>query len=130
MNAPAPARKPPWLRIRLRTGPGYGEVHSAMRRLSLNTVCEEARCPNIYECWSDRTATFMILGDVCTRRCGFCAVTHGRGGPLDADEPRRVADAVLALDLRHVVVTSVNRAAAKRFNPLLNSNSLENERSK
>ncbi|MCZ6745607.1 MAG: lipoyl synthase, partial [Acidobacteria bacterium] len=110
MNAPAPARKPPWLRIRLRTGPGYGEVHSAMRRLSLNTVCEEARCPNIYECWSDRTATFMILGDVCTRRCGFCAVTSGRPKPgVDPEEPTHLAEAVAELGLQHAVITSVDR---------------------
>ena len=78
MSAPAPAeRKPDWLRIRLRTGPDYNKVRRSMRELSLNTVCEEARCPNIFECWSDQTATFMILGEICTRRCGFCAVTTG-----------------------------------------------------
>jgi len=84
--------KPPWLKIRMRTGAGYQEVRRMMDGLRLNTVCEEARCPNIYECWGDRTATFMILGDVCTRRCGFCAVAGGRPRPgVDADEPARLA---------------------------------------
>jgi lipoic acid synthetase len=105
-----PARKPDWLRIRLRVGPGYHEVQRSLRDLSLHTVCEEARCPNVYECWSERTATFMILGDVCTRRCGFCAVTSGRPAPgVDAGEPRRLAEAVARLGLRHAVITSVDR---------------------
>jgi lipoic acid synthetase len=105
-----PGPKPPWIRIRLETGPEYQEVRHLMRGLALNTVCEEARCPNIYECWGDRTATFMILGDVCTRTCGFCAVTSGkpkRG--VDAGEPDRLAEAVEKLGLDHVVVTSVDR---------------------
>ena len=103
-------KKPDWLRIRLRTGPGFQHVRRSMRELSLNTVCEEARCPNIYECWSDRTATFMILGDVCTRRCGFCAVASGRP-PAGADpaEPAHLAEAVERLGLKHVVITSVDR---------------------
>jgi lipoic acid synthetase len=111
MSTPAQAeRKPDWLRIRLRTGPNYNKVRRSMRDLSLNTVCEEARCPNIFECWSDQTATFMILGDVCTRRCGFCAVTTGlpKAGP-DPDEPRHLAEAVKRLDLKHAVITSVDR---------------------
>ena len=108
--APKLQPKPPWLRIRLQTGPGYQEVRGLMRGLALNTVCEEARCPNIYECWGDRTATFMILGDVCTRRCGFCAVTTGRPAPgVDPEEPRRLAEAVARLGLEHAVVTSVDR---------------------
>jgi lipoic acid synthetase len=108
--APKPQPKPPWLRIRLRTGPDYQEVRGLMRGLRLNTVCEEARCPNIYECWGDRTATFMILGDVCTRRCGFCAVTTGRPRPgVDPEEPRHLALAVARLSLEHAVVTSVDR---------------------
>jgi lipoic acid synthetase len=102
--------KPPWLRIRLETGPDYQEVRGLMRGLKLNTVCEEARCPNIYECWGERTATFMILGDICTRRCGFCAVTTGRPRPgVDAEEPRHLAEAVARLSLEHAVVTSVDR---------------------
>jgi len=111
MPSVSPAEpKPPWLRIRLRTGPGYHEVRRSMDELNLHTVCEEARCPNIYECWSDRTATFMILGDVCTRRCGFCAVTSGRPAPgVDPGEPRRLAEAVERLGLKHAVITSVDR---------------------
>ena len=111
MTAPAPVeRKPDWLRIRLRTGPNYNKVRRSMRELSLNTVCEEARCPNIFECWSDQTATFMILGEICTRRCGFCAVTTGlpRAG-VDPEEPRHLAEAVERLDLKHAVITSVDR---------------------
>jgi len=110
MSPERPAPKPPWIRIRLSTGPEYQEVRHLMRGLALNTVCEEARCPNIYECWSDRTATFMILGDVCTRTCGFCAVTSGRPKKgVDAGEPERLAEAVERLGLDHVVVTSVDR---------------------
>ena len=101
--------KPPWLRIRLDVGPGCHAVKGLMRRLDLNTVCEEARCPNIHECWSDRTATFMILGDICTRRCGFCAVTTGRPRGVDPGEPARLADAVARLGLEHAVITSVDR---------------------
>ena len=111
MTTPAPVeRKPDWLRIRLRTGPDYNKVRRSMRELSLHTVCEEARCPNIFECWSDQTATFMILGEICTRRCGFCAVTTGlpRAG-VDPDEPRHLAEAVERLDLKHAVITSVDR---------------------
>jgi len=101
--------KPPWLRIRLQTGPNYSLVRGLVSGLRLHTVCQEARCPNIYECWGDRTATFMILGDVCTRRCGFCAVATGRPRPVDLDEPRHVAEAVRHLDLRHAVITMVDR---------------------
>jgi lipoic acid synthetase len=108
--APAPAGpKPSWLRIRLRTGGEYQEVRRLMAGLRLNTVCQEARCPNIYECWGDRTATFMILGDVCTRRCGFCAVATGRPRGVDPEEPERVAEAAARLGLAHAVVTSVDR---------------------
>jgi len=111
MTAPAPVgRKPDWLRIRLRTGPHYNKVRRSMRELSLNTVCEEARCPNIFECWSDQTATFMILGEICTRRCGFCAVTTGLPQPgVDPEEPRHLAEAVERLELKHAVITSVDR---------------------
>ena len=102
--------RPPWLKVRLSTTGEYEEVRAMMRRLSLVTVCEEARCPNIHECWArERTATFMLMGDVCTRTCGFCAVGKGAPGPLDAEEPERVAEAVRELGLSHAVVTSVNR---------------------
>jgi lipoic acid synthetase len=102
--------RPPWLKVRLSTSGEYEEVREMMRRLSLVTVCEEARCPNIHECWArERTATFMLMGDVCTRTCGFCAVGKGAPGALDPEEPERVAQAVQELGLSHAVVTSVNR---------------------
>ncbi|HEY8461535.1 MAG TPA: lipoyl synthase [Blastocatellia bacterium] len=101
--------KPDWLKIRLNMGDDFLEVRRLMNDLSLHTVCQEARCPNIYECWSNRTATFMIAGDVCTRRCGFCAVSKGAPKPLDAGEPIHVAEAVRKLNLRHAVITGVNR---------------------
>lgn len=102
--------KPEWLKIRVQTGPTYNRVRDTMHQLGLSTVCEEARCPNIYECWSQGTATFMILGEVCTRRCGFCAVTTGRPpAPPDPREPKRLAGAVARLGLKHVVITSVDR---------------------
>ncbi|MGZ3679448.1 MAG: lipoyl synthase [Ktedonobacterales bacterium] len=104
-----PVRRPDWLRVRIPTGENYDELKRLMRTKALHTVCEEARCPNIGECWSHRTATFMILGSVCTRSCGFCAVATGRPMALDGEEPRRVAEAVAQMGLRHVVVTSVNR---------------------
>ncbi len=103
-------RRPDWLTVKLPAGEGYTQVKSVMRGLDLVTVCEEARCPNIAECWGHGTATFMILGEVCTRACAFCAVTSGkRGGDVDADEPRRVATAVAQMGLAHAVVTSVDR---------------------
>lgn len=103
-------RRPPWLTVKLPMGEGYSHIKGIMRGLELNTVCEEARCPNIAECWGHGTATFMILGDVCTRACAFCAVKSGkRGGDIDADEPRRVGEAVARMGLRHAVVTSVDR---------------------
>jgi lipoic acid synthetase len=101
--------KPPWLRVRLDTGSNYRLVRGMIEGLKLHTVCQEARCPNIYECWGDRTATFMILGDVCTRRCGFCAVATGRPRAVDPDEPRHVAEAVRHLGLEHAVITMVDR---------------------
>ena len=103
------SRKPEWLKISLHTDAEFTELKRLMRSRGLHTVCEEARCPNIYECWNRRTATFMILGDICTRNCGFCAVTSGRPEGLDLAEPERVADACVQLNLRHVVVTSVAR---------------------
>jgi lipoic acid synthetase len=103
--------RPDWLKIRLSTPAAYHRVKKLVDRLDLHTVCQEARCPNIYECWGEHgTATFMILGDVCTRRCGFCAVTSGRPAPgVDAREPRHVAEAVAAMGLAHAVITSVDR---------------------
>src|SRR5215813_8521658 len=103
--------RPDWLRIRLSTPAAYHQVKALVERLRLHTVCQEARCPNIYECWGEHgTATFMILGDVCTRRCGFCAVTSGRPqAGVDADEPAHVAEAVAAMGLSHAVLTSVDR---------------------
>lgn len=106
---PYPERKPPWLKVRFPGGPNYIRLKSIMREESLNTVCEEAHCPNIGECWEAGTATFMILGDTCTRACGFCAVKTGRPGALDKLEPMRVARAVQQMGLTHAVVTSVNR---------------------
>ena len=103
-------RRPDWLTVKLPSGDGYTQIKSLMRGLDLVTVCEEARCPNIAECWGHGTATFMILGEVCTRACAFCAVTSGkRGGDIDADEPRRVGAAVAQMGLAHAVVTSVDR---------------------
>src|ERR1041385_1294751 len=104
-----PQPKPAWLKARAPMGDNYHELKKLARTLDLHTVCESAQCPNIGECWNQRTATFMLLGDICTRRCGFCAVPKGKPGPLDWDEPRRVAEAVARLGLKHAVVTSVNR---------------------
>ncbi|MGC9996545.1 MAG: lipoyl synthase [Terriglobia bacterium] len=106
----APARKPEWLKVRVPTGENYFELKQLMRGLGLHTVCESARCPNVGECWAHRTATFMILGDLCTRRCGFCAVPKGLPqGELDWEEPDRVAQAASQMGLKYVVVTSVDR---------------------
>ena len=101
--------KPAWLKVRAPGSPNYLRLKGLMTELRLNTVCEEARCPNIGECWNHGTATFMILGDVCTRACSYCAVAHGRPGALDLAEPARVADAIRQLDLNYVVITSVDR---------------------
>src|SRR6185503_9137367 len=104
-----PVRKPEWLKARAPMGEHYHDLKKLARTLDLHTVCESAQCPNIGECWNHGTATFMLLGNLCTRRCGFCAVPKGRPLPLDLDEPRRVAEAVHALGLKHAVITSVNR---------------------
>jgi len=101
--------KPEWLRIRLGDPANQNKVLELIEGLNLHTVCQEARCPNIFECWSDRTATFMLGGDICTRHCGFCAVGKGQPGSLDPEEPRHVAEAVGHLNLAHAVITSVNR---------------------
>jgi lipoic acid synthetase len=105
----AQRRHPDWIRARMPSGDNYHDLKGLLRGLDLNTVCEEARCPNIGECWDQRTATIMILGDTCTRACGFCAVKTGRPTWFDDDEPRRVAEAVAVMQLEHVVVTSVAR---------------------
>jgi lipoic acid synthetase len=101
--------KPEWLRAKAPIGDNFHNLKKLARGLGLHTVCESAQCPNIGECWNHRTATFMLLGDICTRRCGFCAVPKGKPGPIDWEEPQRVAEAVATLGLRHAVVTSVNR---------------------
>ncbi len=106
-------KRPEWLKVKLPTGENYTDVRNLMRRQKLHTVCEEARCPNMAECWNARSATFMILGDTCTRSCGFCNIKVGMPTELDLNEPRRVADSVKELNLRHVVITSVNRDELK-----------------
>ncbi len=103
------SRKPAWLKVRAPGGTNYAQVRHLMRDLALHTVCEEAHCPNVGECWEHRAATFMVLGDVCTRNCAYCAVAHGTPNPYDPDEPGRLAEAVTRLGLRHVVITSVDR---------------------
>jgi lipoic acid synthetase len=112
-NSPAadasPGPRPPWLKVRAPMGPNYGDLKELVQEMRLHTVCESARCPNIGDCWERRTATFMILGDICTRACGFCAIKTGRPLELDREEPERVAEAVAYLELRHAVITSVNR---------------------
>ena len=107
--APTPPQRPSWLRAPAPAGANYQDLKQLVARLRLHTVCESAACPNVGECWNRRTATFMILGNVCTRRCGFCAVEKGAPLPVDYDEPRRVAEAVAAMGLRFAVITSVNR---------------------
>lgn len=109
LESELPRRKPDWLRVRLPSGSNFRRVRNLMRGHRLNTVCEEAMCPNLGECWSRGTATFLLMGDTCTRSCGFCHIKTGRPAALDEDEPRRVAESVLALNLSHCVLTSVNR---------------------
>src|SRR2546426_2948209 len=105
----SPARKPPWLRVHVRETPEVLETRALLRRHALGTVCEEAACPNLHECWSQRHATVMVLGTVCTRACAFCNVATGRPDRVDPDEPDRLAEAIAELGLRHVVITSVDR---------------------
>lgn len=112
-SKPDLGKRPDWLKVKLPSGENYRNVLSLMRKSKLNTVCEEAKCPNLAECWNARTATFMILGDICTRSCGFCNVKLGLPTELDLDEPRRVAESVKELNLRHAVITSVNRDELK-----------------
>lgn len=102
-------RKPKWLKIKLSLNDNYNDISNIISKNKLNTVCSEARCPNIYECWNNRTATIMILGDTCTRACGFCSVKTGKPNQVDTLEPVRVAEAVKKMDLRHIVITSVDR---------------------
>ena len=106
---PLPERKPSWLKVKAPGGPTYLRLNQLMKELDLHTVCQEAHCPNIGECWEHGTATFMILGDVCTRNCAYCAVSHGRPPKYDIEEPNRVAQAIAELGLRHAVITSVDR---------------------
>ncbi|MEE8330809.1 MAG: lipoyl synthase [Acidimicrobiia bacterium] len=106
---PGEPQRPEWMKVKAEMGDGYRDLKRLMRDQSLNTVCEEAGCPNIFECWSSGTATLMLLGEICTRACGFCDVATGRPGEVDLDEPRRAADAVVAMGLKHAVLTSVNR---------------------
>ncbi|MEX2109670.1 MAG: lipoyl synthase [Gemmatimonadaceae bacterium] len=106
---PLPIRKPSWLKVRAPGGPNYIRIKQLMRELDLHSVCEEAHCPNVGECWEHGTATFMILGDVCTRNCAYCAVTHGRPPKYDIAEPERVAQAIAEMQLQHAVITSVDR---------------------
>ncbi len=109
-NAQTPIeRKPPWIKTKLRTGPEYTQLTELVRREGLHTVCQEAGCPNIFECWEDREATFLIGGDACTRRCDFCQIDTGKPEPLDRDEPRRVAESVATMGLRYATVTGVAR---------------------
>lgn len=109
LNRKAPAPRPDWLKARAPVGENYHDLKRLARSLNLHTVCESAHCPNIGECWNHKTATFMMLGNLCTRRCGFCAVPKGRPQPIDFDEPRRVAEAVASLGLKFAVITSVDR---------------------
>jgi len=111
--SPRPQRRPDWLKVRAPSGETYENLKRLMRVKTLHTVCEEALCPNIGECWGRGTATFLMMGDVCTRSCGFCDVKTGRPAPLDWDEPRRVAEAIRAMNLHHAVITSVNRDERK-----------------
>ena len=104
-----PVRRPSYIKVRAPSGETYEQLKGMMRSKELHTVCEEANCPNMGECWGSGTATFLILGDVCTRRCGFCDIKHGKPLPIDRDEPERVAQAVKAMDLKHAVITSVDR---------------------
>ncbi len=109
-NAATPIeKKPEWIKTRLRTGPEFEQLQNLVRREGLHTVCQEAGCPNIYECWEDREATFLIGGDQCTRRCDFCLIDTGKPGELDRDEPRRVAESIRSMDLRYATITGVTR---------------------
>ena len=109
LNSEKSLRLPPWLRVSLPRGRGFADTRGLLDDLALNTVCQSARCPNCFECFSKGTATFLIMGRVCTRNCAFCNITPGQAAPLDPDEPRRLAEAVVRLGLTHAVITSVTR---------------------
>src|SRR5579872_7096940 len=109
LNPAPPERRPDWLKVRIPGAGQYAWLNGLVKSKALHTVCEEARCPNMAECWGAGTATFMILGDTCTRSCGFCSVKTGRPGFVDTQEPQAVAEAISAMKLNHVVITSVNR---------------------
>jgi lipoic acid synthetase len=109
VDIPEPVRRPEWIRVRAPGGATYEKIRALMHSKALHTVCEEAMCPNLGDCWGTGTATFLMLGDICTRTCGFCDVKRGRPAPLDWEEPERVAQAVKAMNLKHAVITSVNR---------------------
>lgn len=111
LTSPTPRteRLPAWFKINPKTGPDYLKIRNVVKKQNLHTVCEEAQCPNRWECWNTGTATFMILGDICTRSCGFCSVTFGKPEPLDDEEPVRLAETIFALGIKHAVITSVNR---------------------
>jgi lipoic acid synthetase len=109
VELPRPQRRPDWLKVRAPNGETYEQLRHLMRAKTLHTVCEEALCPNMGECWGSGTATFLMMGDICTRTCAFCDIKHGRPQPLDWDEPNRVAEAIKAMNLKHAVITSVNR---------------------
>ena len=109
INTPRPQRRPEWIKVQAPTGETYAKLQKLMRSKALHTVCEEAACPNMGECWGSGTATFLILGDVCTRACRFCDIKHGRPAEIDWEEPERVAQAVKTMNLKHAVITSVNR---------------------
>ena len=108
-EAPRPTRRPEWLKVRVQQGENFTELRNIMRERGLHTVCEEASCPNIYECWESREATFLLCGDLCTRRCGFCDVMTGKPQPLDPEEPAKIAEAVRLMGLKFAVITGVAR---------------------
>jgi lipoic acid synthetase len=127
---PLPERKPPWLKVRAPGGPNYSRLRHLMRDLDLHTVCEEARCPNVGECWEHGTASFMILGDVCTRNCAYCAVSHGRPPKYDVGEPARVAAAIAEMQLQHAVITSVDRDDLPDFGAFIFAETIRQIRAK
>jgi lipoic acid synthetase len=127
---PLPERKPSWLKVRAPGGPNYSRLRHLMRDLDLHTVCEEAHCPNVGECWEHGTASFMILGDVCTRNCAYCAVAHGRPPKYDIDEPARVAAAIAEMQLQHAVITSVDRDDLPDFGAFIFAETIRQIRAK
>jgi lipoic acid synthetase len=127
---PLPERKPSWLKVRAPGGPNYSRLKHLMRDLDLHTVCEEAHCPNVGECWEHGTASFMILGDVCTRNCAYCAVAHGRPPKYDIGEPARVASAIAEMQLQHAVITSVDRDDLPDFGAFIFAETIRQIRAK